>query len=217
MQTATQKSLRCFPSTFVSNLFSRSSCQIATITGVDFGDADLSAYVVDIRVAGKYTANFVGYDVIVQLADAVELALPDVVPGTPLFEGYFLSEKKKKRSEGHDNTIGVLSCVVRIWIRITKTGQFLLRVKNLCASKNSHPVLVILMHPKAYYAGKHILLRWHRRNMNRSCYAHPETAKISKNGFVTNGFARFFAEFARYARIFFFPYAVGSRNSVVPP
>jgi len=45
-------------------------------------------------------------------------------------------------------------------MRITKTGSanFLLRVKNLCASKSSRPVLVILIHPNADYAGNNILL-----------------------------------------------------------
>ena len=45
-------------------------------------------------------------------------------------------------------------------MRITKTGahNFLSRVKNLCASKSARPVLVILIHPNADYAGKNVLL-----------------------------------------------------------
>jgi len=42
-----------------------------------------------------------------------------------------------------------------------------------------------------------------RRNAIGSCYAQLETAKITKNGFVTHRFARLFAEFVCYARDFF--------------
>ena len=35
--------------------------------------------------------------------------------------------------------------------------DFLLRVKNLCALKIACPVLVILIHPNADYAGKDVL------------------------------------------------------------
>ena len=45
-------------------------------------------------------------------------------------------------------------------MRITKIGcaRFPIGEKNLCASKSSRPVLVILIHPNADYAGKKVLL-----------------------------------------------------------
>ena len=48
--------------------------------------------------------------------------------------------------------------------------------------------------------------------MNRSCYAHPETAKISKNGFVTHDFARFFLPNLRVMHNFFFLYLLAPIN-----
>ena len=50
-----------------------------------------------------------------------------------------------------------------------------------CATlKSACPVLVILIHPNADYAEKHVLLRWHRRNTNGSCYARILPRKLPK-------------------------------------
>ena len=78
---------------------------------------------------------------------------------------------------------------------------------------NNQLFAAIVLKVNTYYINKLInkekthflilLLRWHHCNMNESCYASPETTKITKNGFVTHHSARFFSAFVLRTRFSF--------------